>query len=143
MFRRAASVPALFVAMSDLHLGTLRGVRWLEARVAQVDALRPDLVVLLGDLFEGHPPPRRSLHPLLGGFAAPLGVWAVPGNHESHGGKGNGMAPVGSAGIQVLDNRWAEVRPGLVLVGVEDPAEVVGTVSTVRASLGRAGHNNV
>ena len=42
----------VFVAMSDLHLGSLLGERWLEARVAQVEALRPDLVVLLGDIFE-------------------------------------------------------------------------------------------
>lgn len=110
----------LVVALSDLHLGAFRGERWLAARVAQVNALRPDLVVLLGDLFEGHSPPRRELLPVLGGLSAPLGVWAVPGNHEWHGGNGNGMAPIGSAGIRVLDNRWAEVRPGLVLVGVDD-----------------------
>ena len=110
----------VLVALSDLHLGPLRGERWLAARVAQVNALRPDLVVLLGDLFEGHTPPRRELLPVLGGIAAPLGVWAVPGNHESHGGNGNGMAPIESVGIRVLDNRWAEVRPGLVLVGVDD-----------------------
>jgi hypothetical protein len=109
----------VLVAMSDLHLGTFRGERWLAARVEQVLALRPDLVVLLGDLFEGHGPPRQDLIPALGNLSAPLGVWAVAGNHESHGRGGNGMFPSGEAGIRVLDNRWAEVLPGLVLAGVD------------------------
>ena len=110
----------VLVAMSDLHLGSMLDERWLRARVAQVQALRPDVVVLLGDIFEGHGAPRQGVIPVLGVLSAPLGVWAVPGNHESHGGLDNNMAPVEEAGIRVLRNRWVEVRPGLVLAGVED-----------------------
>lgn len=44
----------VLVAMSDLHLGSVLGARWLEARVLQVEALHPDIIVLLGDLIEGH-----------------------------------------------------------------------------------------
>ena len=64
----------VIVAMSDLHLGSLLGTKWLEARIAQVQALRPDLVVLLGDIFEGHGEPQRDLLPVLRGLSAPLGV---------------------------------------------------------------------
>jgi predicted MPP superfamily phosphohydrolase len=110
----------VLVAMSDLHLGSMLDERWLRERVAQVRALRPDLVVLLGDLFEGHGPPRQGVFPVLGALSAPMGVWAVPGNHESHGGLDNAMLPIEEAGIGVLRNRWVEVRPGLVLAGVED-----------------------
>ncbi len=109
------------VAMSDMHLGSQLGERWLAARVDQVRAVRPDIVVLLGDIFEGHGAPRRDLGRLLGTLSAPLGVFAVPGNHESHGGVGgNGGLPIEETGIQVLRNRWVEVRPGLVLAGVDD-----------------------
>ncbi len=109
------------VAMSDMHLGSQLGERWLTARIEQVRALRPDLVVLLGDIFEGHGAPRRDLGRILGTLPAPLGVFAVPGNHESHGGAGgNGGLPIEETGIQVLRNRWVEVRPGLVLAGVDD-----------------------
>jgi predicted MPP superfamily phosphohydrolase len=110
----------VLVAMSDLHLGSMLDERWLRARVAQVHALRPDIVVLLGDIFEGHGAPRQGVLPVLGALSAPLGVWAVPGNHESHGGWDNNMVPVEGAGIKVLRNRWVEIRPGLVLAGVED-----------------------
>ena len=48
--------------------------------------------------------------------SAPLGVWAVPGNHESHGGRENSMPLFGATNIQVLRNGWAEGRPGFAPV---------------------------
>jgi predicted MPP superfamily phosphohydrolase len=110
----------VIVAMSDLHLGPLLGKQWLEARMKQVQALRPDLVVLLGDIFEGHGEPQQDLLPVLRGLSTPLGVWAVLGNHEFHGSHGKEMFLNNEDGIQLLRNRWAEVRPGLVLAGVDD-----------------------
>ena len=103
-----------------MHLGSLLGEQWLAARVAQANAQRPDRVVLLGDIFEGHDPSRRELISTSGRLSAPLGVWAVPGNHEFYGGHRTRMRPIEDAGFQILRNRWAEVRPGLVLAGVED-----------------------
>jgi predicted MPP superfamily phosphohydrolase len=106
-------------AMSDLHLGSQAGVGWLSKRVTQVQELRPDMVVLLGDIFEGHGRPEPELLSLLGRLSAPLGVWAVPGNHERYGGDGvNGM--VEEAGIGLLRSRSVEIRPGFVLAGVDD-----------------------
>jgi len=110
----------VLVAMSDLHLGSLLGEKWLNGRVAQVQALRPDLVVLLGDVFEGHGPPRGQFLAGLNRVSAPLGVWAVPGNHESWGTRDGESPFTGQPNIQILQNRWVEVRPGLVLAGVED-----------------------
>jgi predicted MPP superfamily phosphohydrolase len=110
----------VIVAMSDLHLGSVLGERWLEARVTQVQAQRPDLVVLLGDIFEGHEQPPDELLSVLGRLSAPLGVWAVPGNHEFHGDRSLSIRLIEEAGVRVLRNGWAEVRPGLVLAGMED-----------------------
>ncbi len=122
---RLAGLPAemnntVLVAMSDLHLGSLLGKGWLEARVAQVQALRPDLVVLLGDLFEGHHQPQSELLPILRRLLAPLGVWVVPGNHEFHGRQDNSSVLIQEAGFQLLRNRWAELEPGLILAGIDD-----------------------
>ena len=110
----------VMVAMSDLHLGTLIGKHWLAARVAQVKEQRPDLVVFLGDLFEGHGPPAEALLSILRGLSAPLGVWAVAGNHEFHGARNRSMRLIDETGIQLLRNRWVEVRPGFILAGVDD-----------------------
>lgn len=110
----------VLVAMSDLHLGSLIGKRWLAARVAQVKEERPDLVVLLGDLFEGHGQPQEELLPILRRLSAPLGIWAVTGNHELHGADNKGIRLMDAAGFKLLRNRWTEVRPGFVLAGVDD-----------------------
>jgi len=108
----------VLVALSDMHIGTQLGRRWTAARVAQVEALAPDLVVLLGDIFEGHGPPPAPVIEALKAFSPPMGVWAVPGNHEYHG--GSGLRLLDDAGFELLRNRWAEPRPGLVLAGVDD-----------------------
>ena len=110
----------VLVAMSDLHLGTLLGERWLEARVAQVQAQQPDLVVLLGDLFEGHGKPQARLLRALRLLSAPLGVWVVPGNHEFHHRHDGSTFLIEEAGFRLLRNSWAEVQPGLVMAGVDD-----------------------
>jgi hypothetical protein len=122
---RLAALPrdadgTVIVAISDLHLGTLIGERWLAARVRQVADLRPDAIVVLGDVLEGDTPSESGLLPGLRSLSAPLGVWAVNGNHEHYGRQGGGSGRLEEAGFRVLVNQWAEVRPGLVFAGVED-----------------------
>ena len=122
---RLSSLPGemdstVIVAMSDLHLGSQLNKQWLEARVAQVRALLPDLVVLLGDLFEGQDRPQGDLFSALRRLSPPLGVWAVTGNHEFYGSRGKEMLLGNEANIQLLRNRWVEIRPGFVLAGVDD-----------------------
>jgi hypothetical protein len=110
----------VLVAMSDLHLGSLLGKKWLQARVDQVQAQQPDIVILIGDIFEGHSQPQEGLIPVWRRLSAPLGVWAVRGNHDFHDRYDRGTAPINYAGLRVLNNSWAEVRPALVLAGVDD-----------------------
>jgi predicted MPP superfamily phosphohydrolase len=110
----------VIVAMSDLHIGTLISRQWLEARVVQVQDQKPDLVVLLGDIFEGHDRPDEELIAVLGRLSAPMGVWAVLGNHEFHGRNNTNASLINYDGLRVLNNSWTEVRPSLVLAGVED-----------------------
>jgi predicted MPP superfamily phosphohydrolase len=110
----------VLVAISDLHLGSLIGRRWLAARVGQVNAERPDLVVLLGDLFEGHGQPQDELLYILRRLSASLGIWAVTGNHEFHGSDNKSMRLIDAAGFKLLRNRWVEVLPGFILAGVDD-----------------------
>lgn len=108
----------VIIAMSDLHIGSLLNKKWLAKRITQVQGEQPDLIVLLGDLFEGHGQPQDELLPILRRLSAPLGVWVVNGNHENH--RQNTVSLIKDAGFRLLRNRWAEVRPGLVLAGVDD-----------------------
>lgn len=108
----------VLVALSDMHLGSQLGEKWLAARVAQVNAQRPDLVVLLGDIFEGHGPPEDQMIAAIKQLSAPMGIWAVPGNHEFH--RGGDMSLFEDLNFKLLRNSWTEVKPGLVLAGVDD-----------------------
>lgn len=111
----------VLVALSDLHLGVLLNRDWLEARLAQVQAQQPDLVVLLGDIFEGHGKVDGGLLEMLGRLSAPLGLWAIRGNHEFYGSHDNYADMIKETGFRDLRNRWTEIRPGLVLAGIENP----------------------
>jgi predicted MPP superfamily phosphohydrolase len=122
-----ASLPAaldgtVIVGLSDLHLGSLLGTVWLAARVRQVQAERPDFVVFIGDVFEGHNAPARDLLAEVRRLSAPLGIWGVLGNHEFHAAGKDNATFFEVAGIQALRNTWVELRPGLVLAGVDDAA---------------------
>lgn len=80
--------PLRIAVLADLHAG---GPTMSESRIASIvgttNALRPDLVALLGDYglamsVEGRQVPQASVARLLAGLRAPLGVHAVLGNHD-------------------------------------------------------------
>ncbi|MBF0157812.1 MAG: metallophosphoesterase [Magnetococcales bacterium] len=108
------------VALSDLHVGGGTDVHWLTERVEQVAALRPDLILLLGDLIDGDPDAIEGLLPAFSGFSAPLGVWAVTGNHEFISFLDGKLRLLEAAGGRWLRDRSVEVAPGLVLTGIDD-----------------------
>ncbi len=110
----------VIVAVSDLHLGSRIDEKWLLSRIEQIEAERPDLIFLLGDIYEGHSEPAPGLSAALSRLRAPLGVWAVLGNHEFHGGGEPQAVTFSGNGFTVLRNAWAEVGKGLLLAGVDD-----------------------
>jgi uncharacterized protein len=120
------------VALSDLHLGTLLGEHWLKGLVQRVDGLHPDLLVVIGDVVDGKARTVEPLLPQLRKLHAPLGVWAVTGNHEYYAGLDRSIALFEAAGFTVLRDRWAQVVPGLVMAGVDD--------LTARAQFGELEH---
>lgn len=110
----------VIVAVADLHLGSRIDEKWLLSCIEQIEAERADLVFLLGDIFEGHREPAPGLSAALSRLRAPLGVWAVLGNHEFYRGGGPHAAAFSGNGFTVLRDAWAEAGKGLVLVGVDD-----------------------
>lgn len=106
------------VALSDLHLGSLIGKEWLKDRITQVKKQKPDIILFLGDVFEGHGASEEQFIALFKQLSAPLGIWAVSGNHDSRGNDGQDLFE--KAGFRLLKNEWVEISPGFVLSGVED-----------------------
>jgi predicted MPP superfamily phosphohydrolase len=108
------------VQISDLHVGDILGEKWLSGIVRKVQKLAPDIIFVTGDLVDGDVGPVQPLVPVLKQLKAPLGVWAVTGNHEFYAGRQRSVALLEKAGFHVLADRWAVAAPGLVVAGVDD-----------------------
>lgn len=105
---------------SDFHVGSILGEDWVAERVKEINGLHPDLIILAGDMVEGHGAAPAELATEFGKLSAPMGVWAVNGNHERYGRTASFLQ---GAGAFVLHNQWKEARPGLVIAGVDDLSE--------------------
>ncbi len=110
----------VLVEVSDLHLGVLVRESWVERVVERVQSLKPDLLVVVGDLVEGHGESGDRFLPALRGLSAPLGVFGVTGNHEFYAGLPESERFFRAAGITLLRDRRVEPAPGLILGGVDD-----------------------
>lgn len=126
--------------MADLHVGEVMvGSSWLNARIDQVQALKPDSIVLVGDLFEHGSDPTEMV-PVMRRLSAPLGVWAVRGNHDAlrpdrRDATGEILA---SAGIRLMVNEWVKMTDGLVLAGINDLTSSRRRPGEGKANLDRA-----
>jgi uncharacterized protein len=107
------------VYASDFHLGQITNDRLLERFVSKVNALQPDIVLIGGDILEGHG--NEDLDRLAGQFRrlrAKYGVFAAPGNHESHSGSPNNF--FAQSGMQLLEDRVEKIDGKFYLAGRRD-----------------------
>src|SRR4029077_17092369 len=68
--------------ISDLHLGHVHGATFARNIVARIRQLKPAIVFLAGDLYDGSFADLDALAGPLRGLNAPLGNYFVAGNHE-------------------------------------------------------------
>jgi len=123
------TLPAAFdglrvAQLSDIHIDPLYRYDFVARVVARVNALAPDVVVLTGDYVTQDPAAAAPLATILAGLRAPMGTYAVLGNHDVWRRK---RAPVRrafvQAGIPMLENTHVSLARGkqtLVLAGLDD-----------------------
>ena len=140
-----AAADGLVIAhLSDLHLGSLIGERRLLSVIEQIAAMKPDLVAITGDLVDGDAGTVETLVPQLKTLAAPLGVFAILGNHEIYAGADRCHALMRDSGFVVLDSAAVEIIPGVWIAGVPDSGRGPGTdgldgaLETALAEVGEA-----
>lgn len=114
--------PLTVVQISDMHLGDGSSLAQTRRVVAMANALKPDIVVSTGDLFDGFLPFMEPYAEALRGLEAPLGKFAIPGNHEVYAGLETAMELTRAAGFRPLRDEALKLEGCLAIVGVEDPA---------------------
>lgn len=119
-------LPELRLALlTDLHIGNWASHRLAERVVAMTNRLAPDLVLLGGDLVHDDVSTAelRATARALERLQAPLGRFAVLGNHDYEAGEERVQAAMEDAGLRVLRNEGLRLRLGersLWLAGLDD-----------------------
>lgn len=103
--------------MTDLHLGSINGVRFARRLAERARQLAPDVIFLSGDLFDGTKTDPAKIAAPLFELSPPFGVFFVSGNHEEFGGSSHYAEAVRDAGFSVLENQIAEIDH-LKIIGV-------------------------
>ncbi len=124
-----AGLPAAFdgyrvLQLTDIHASRLLTGDWVRRVVAESNALKPDLIVITGDLIDGTVAARRDDFRPLGELQAPDGVIAITGNHEYYAQYREWMQAFRALHMQVLENSHTQVRRGdaaITIAGVTDP----------------------
>jgi predicted MPP superfamily phosphohydrolase len=108
---------------SDFHAGPTTHPTLLAAACAALREAQPDLLLLGGDFVECDGAAIDGLAPLLGGVPAPLGTFAVLGNHDWWTAPQRVFDALTAGGIAVLINRNVRLPPPLEQVwmcGLDD-----------------------
>jgi len=111
------------VAISDLHLGITIDKDRLRSWVKLINDQKPDIVLLAGDISDRWMEPviRQNMNEDLRAIKAPLGVYAVNGNHEHYAEIPDATAAyLKTAGIIVLRDQVKMINSRFYIVGRED-----------------------
>ena len=117
--------PITAVLIADIHLGnTAMGAGRLREIVAQINALKPDLVLIAGDFIFGHEADMAArlgpdLTVALASLRARMGIIAVLGNHDVETGAPAVLRALDRAHISVLQNDAVRRGP-ITIVGIAD-----------------------
>lgn len=113
----------LRIAMaSDIHLGTMIGSRGAKKLVRKLNTIKPDIILLAGDVVDEDLQPvlRRNLGETLKDLSAPLGVYAITGNHEYIGGVEPAVKYLQEHGIKFIRDTTLFIDNRFYLAGRED-----------------------
>lgn len=116
------------VQLSDIHVGSINTSKYLEKIVKMSNKLKPDIVAITGDLFDGTGQKTGELVRPLKRLKASKGSFFVTGNHEFY---LDSMGPAGSrkmkstdyvkeTGVEVVDDKVKNIGK-LQVIGVSHP----------------------
>jgi uncharacterized protein len=125
--KQVGELKELRIAMaSDMHFGRLSGIRHVRRLVREVNALKPDIILLPGDIIDDDPVPftQKKMGNVMKELSAPLGVYGVLGNHEYYGGGiPTFLQEMERIGINILLDQVIKVGDSFYLAGRKDKTD--------------------
>lgn len=107
----------LAALVTDTHLGHVRGYGFAQRIVTTLRRVRPDIVFIAGDLYDGTKAELDRLAAPWAELSAPLGAYFVTGNHEEFSDPTQFLDAIRRSGVRVLHNDSVTID-GLQIVGV-------------------------
>lgn len=111
--------------VSDLHLGEIVGKNHLQRLIRIAKLEKPDIILIPGDLIDDRIEPflKEGMGEMLEKLTAPLGVYAVLGNHDYYGNDDDRLVEeMEKIGIQILQDESVLVHGDLYITGRKDRA---------------------
>jgi predicted MPP superfamily phosphohydrolase len=111
------------VHFSDTHLGFYYDHHNLRTLVDRINSCKPDMICFTGDLVDGEYECSESAIPVLNELKAPLGKYAVLGNHDYRSDPSQVVSALTSSGFKVLINenmRITKDGSDIYIAGVDD-----------------------
>lgn len=112
------------VHFSDTHIGHYFNLEDLERLVNLINQEKADMICFTGDLFDARiTEDAAATGKLLASIEAPLGKWAVLGNHDKWIGRNETLPILEAGGFQTLLNSYQTISnksQSIQLAGVED-----------------------
>jgi len=113
------------VQLSDLHVGPHTSRKQLARIAAATRDATPHIIAYTGDQVDDYPRDVDDLASAFGGLSAPLGVYAIAGNHDVYAGWSEVRRRLEAMGVTVLVNRAVQLThngASFWLAGTGDPA---------------------
>ena len=108
------------VVLSDLHISRTVSPKKIQAIVDKTNTLKPDLILLAGDIVDDDVDKIKDTTALLSALHAKDGVYFVSGNHEFYIGYQPAMQTLTSIGLTSVENKRIELEPNFYVSGVSD-----------------------
>ncbi len=116
----AAASGMRLVQLTDLHRSSFTRESLLHESVQLASKAAADLIVLTGDYVSDKEHDIEPVAKLLSPLRAPLGVYAILGNHDHHTSGAKVTHALEKQGIVVLRNQSVQLSNGVWLVGLDD-----------------------
>jgi hypothetical protein len=113
------------VGISDVHLGYGTNKAQLQDYVKQINQLKPDLILISGDLIDNdlYPVYLQNMQEELNQLQAPLGIYLALGNHEYISNIHETKTFLKETSIQILQDSLHTLPNGIQLIGRDDASQ--------------------